>query len=147
MTGMLLVLVTGVFWGTWFALCRTMYSFPPKIFSEIGKRIIDNVAVGMSIMMPLSIIGLLILLFTSWQTRMNHFYWVFATLAVFIVVLIITVVIEVPIDNQIKTWTAAAIPPDWKAVRDRWEFFHTIRTFLSLLGMAFFIMAIIKRLS
>ena len=36
-TGILLVLVTGLFWGTWFSLSRTMYELSPEIFITIGK--------------------------------------------------------------------------------------------------------------
>lgn len=144
-TGMLLVLVTGVFWGTWYSLSRTMDGFSAETFIAIGKRIIDNVAVGMSIMMPLSIIGILILLFAAWKTKMTHFYWLLASLVCFILVLVITVLVEVPIDNQLKNWTTTTIPPDWHAIRDRWEMYHTGRTFLSLAGMACYIMAVIKR--
>jgi hypothetical protein len=51
----------------------------------------------------------------------------------------------VPIDNQIKTWTVTTIPADWKDIRDRWELYHTIRTFLTLTCMSFFIGAILNR--
>ena len=49
-----------------------------------------------------------------------------------------TLLIEVPIDNQIKVWTASTVPKDWESIRDRWEFFHTARTFISLLSFADF---------
>jgi uncharacterized membrane protein len=146
-TGMLLVMVTGVFWGTWYSLSRTMEGFSSEIFITIGRRIIDNVAVGMSVMMPLSIIGLLILLITAFKSKMTHFYWLLASLVCFILVLVITVLVEVPIDNQVKIWTADTIPPDWQVIRERWEFYHTDRTFLSLAGIACYIMAVIKRYS
>ena len=144
-TGLLLVVVTGLFWGTWFSLSRTMYELPPEIFITIGKQIIKNVAVPMSIIMPASIIGLLILLIGSWRTKSVYFYCILTTLILFIIALIVTVVIEVPIDNQIKTWTVATIPSGWQNIRDRWEFYHTLRTFASLAGIAFFITAIMNR--
>jgi len=146
-TGMLLVMVTGVFWGTWYSLSRTMSSFSSETFITIGKRIIDNVAVGMSVMMPLSIIGLLILLITAFKSKMTHFYWLLGSLICFVLVLVITVLVEVPIDRQIKIWTGDTIPADWQVIRDRWEFYHTDRTFLSLAGIACYIMAVIKRYS
>jgi uncharacterized membrane protein len=142
---MLLVMVTGVFWGTWYSLSRTMETLSSDTFITIGKRVIDNVAVGMSVMMPLSIIGLLILLITAFKSKMTHFYWLLGSLVCFVLVLIITVLVEVPIDHQIKVWTADTIPPDWQVTRDRWEFYHTDRTFLSLAGIACYIMAVIKR--
>ena len=144
-TGLLLVLVTGLFWGTWFSLSRTMYELPPEIFITIGKQIIKNVAIPMSIIMPASIIGLLILLIGSWRTKSVYFYCILTALILFIIALIVTVAIEVPIDNQIKAWTVATIPSGWQNIRERWEFYHTLRTFASLAGIAFFITAIMNR--
>ena len=146
-TGVLLVLITGVFWGTWFSLSRTMYQLPPETFITIGKQIMQNVATGMSIMMPLGISGVLVLLLMAGRRKKAHFYWLLSTLILFVLALAITLFIEVPIDNQIKTWTPDALPMDWKAIRDRWQFYHTDRTFLSLAGMACYLMAAIKRYS
>jgi asparagine N-glycosylation enzyme membrane subunit Stt3 len=144
-TGLLLVMVTGLFWGTWFSLSRTMYKLPSGVFITIGKEIIKNVAVPMSIIMPASIIGLLILLIGSWRTKSVYFYCILITLVLFIIALVITVAIEVPIDNQIKTWTEVTTPTDWPSIRDRWEFYHTARTFVSLGGFTFFMIAIMNR--
>ena len=143
-TGVLLILVTGLFWGTWFSLSRTMYELPPEMFITIGKQIIKNVALPMSIIMPASIIGLLFLCIMSWKTKSLYFYCIFVTLLLFIISLIITVAVEVPMDNQIKTWTTATIPFNWQYIRNRWEHYHTIRTFLSLSGIVFFLVAIIN---
>ena len=87
-TGLLLVLIAGVFWGTWFSLSRTMHELPPGIFITIGKEIIKNVAVPMSIIMPASILGLLILFFGSWKTRSVYFYCIFVTLTLFVIALV-----------------------------------------------------------
>jgi uncharacterized membrane protein len=146
-TGVLLVLVTGVFWGTWFSLSRTMYQLPPETFIIIGKKIMHNVALGMSIMMPLGITGVLVLLLMAGRRKKAHFYWLLSTLILFVLALAITLFIEVPIDNQIKTWTPDALPTDWKAIRDRWQFYHTDRTFLCLAGLTCYLMAAIKRYS
>jgi uncharacterized membrane protein len=51
-------------------------------------------------------------------------------------VIVVTLAVEVPIDNQVKTWTTATLPADWKEIRSRWATFHTLRTFLSLAGLA-----------
>ena len=144
-TGLLLVLITGVFWGTWFSLSRTMFELSPEIFITIGKQIIKNVAAPMSIIMPASIISLLILLIVSWKRKSVYFYCIFITLILFIIALIITVAVEVPIDNQIKTWTAGTVPSDWQSIRDHWQFYHTVRTFVSLTGVACFISALMNR--
>jgi uncharacterized membrane protein len=144
-TGLLLVLVAGVFWGTWFSLSRTMHELPAEMFLTIGKEIMKNVALTMSIIMPASILCLLILLIRSWKTKTIYFYCILAALILFVIALIITVGIEVPIDNKIKTWTVATIPSDWQSTRDRWELYHTIRTFVSLAVVTFFMIALMNR--
>jgi uncharacterized membrane protein len=144
-TGLLLVLVAGTFWGTWFSLSRTMHELPAEVFLTIGKEIMKNVALTMSIIMPVSILCLLILLIRSWKTKTIYFYCILIALVLFIVALIITVGIEVPIDNKIKTWTGATIPSGWQNIRDRWEIYHTIRTFVSLAVVTFFMMALMNR--
>lgn len=57
----LVMLVTGVFWGTWFTLTRSLAEFPPDNFIRIGKTIIANVATPMSILMPVTLVVLLAL--------------------------------------------------------------------------------------
>ena len=39
---LLLMLVTGVFWGTWFSLSRSMEVFSAAEFIHIGKTIIEK---------------------------------------------------------------------------------------------------------
>lgn len=144
-TGLLLVLISGVFWGTWFSLSRSMYELPAEMFLTIGKQIMQNVALTMSIIMPASILCLCILLIRSWKTKTVYFYCIFATLLLSVVALVITVGIEVPIDNKIRIWTVATIPSGWKNIREKWEVYHTIRTFVSLSAVAFFMIALLNR--
>ena len=144
-TGLSLVLISGVFWGTWFSLSRSMYKLPAEMFITIGKEIMGNVAFTMSIIMPASILCLLILLIRSWKIKTTYFYCILATLLLSVVALVITVGIEVPIDNKIRIWTVATIPSNWQGIRERWEFYHTIRTFVSLSAVAFFMVALLNR--
>jgi hypothetical protein len=39
-----------------------------------------------------------------------------AALILFIIALIITLAIAVPIDNQIRTWTTKTVPADWQGI-------------------------------
>ncbi len=44
---------------------------------------------------------------------------------------IVTRVFNQAINAEIMTWTPATIPADWSDIRDRWWFWHVVRTFLS----------------
>jgi len=142
---MLAALVTGVFWGTWFTLTRSLENFSPAEFIHIGKTIISNVALPMRIMMPAT---LLVMLFVVWQTFRTcklSFYLYCLSFFLMLVTLVITVGVEVPIDNQIKTWTAQSIPSNWQSLRHTWNLFHTVRTFTSIVSLGFFTIGMMNR--
>ena len=139
----LLMLITGVFWGTWFTLTRSIESFSPGEFIHIGKVIIANVALPMSIIMPLGILLVLLSLWFYDKKKSTGFYSGLLSFALIILTLLITLIVLVPIDNEIKEWTLANLPKDWEDIRHKWETFHTIRTFASLTSFAFFSMFIL----
>jgi uncharacterized membrane protein len=135
-TLLLFSLVAGVFWGTWFSLSRSMAAITPGTFLEVGRLMIGNLGGPMSVLMPLTLLSavvLCVLLFRGRQTRANLFAT--AALVLMAVALVITLVVNVPIDRQIQSWTTAALPADWRAIRDRWEFYHGLRTLVSLAAL------------
>ena len=127
------MLVTGVFWGTWFTLTRSIDGFPADDFIRIGKTIISNVAWPMRILMPATLISLLWLCVITRKDRLPFCFFV-TSFILMAITLAITVAVEVPIDNQIKTWTTETLPENWTALRSRWSQFHALRTFTSILS-------------
>jgi len=134
----LLLLTTGVFWGTWFTMTRSIEEFSSAEFIHIGKVIIANVANPMRFIMPGCILLLIVYSWMSYGTGRMRFYFIAASLALMLVSLLITLLVEVPIDNEIKTWTATTIPGNWTDIRERWAGFHTLRTLTSLGSFACF---------
>jgi len=143
-TLVLLMLVTGVFWGTWFTLTRSLENFSAAEFIHIGKTIIANVAIPMSIIMPAALLFLLLSMWSSFKTNRTVFWLFTISFVLMVITLIITVAVEVPIDNQIKTWTAETIPANWQSLRQTWNEFHTIRTFTSISSFAFYAGGMLK---
>src|SRR5215470_2054780 len=123
----------GVFWGTWFSLSRTMDRLPPGTFLADGQQMIHNLARPMAILMPVAVLCALVALVLLWAPRPTpEFWWMLAGFVLMLGALVVTVAIEVPIDNKIKTWTVATLPADWRSIQSRWELYHTVRTFLSI---------------
>jgi uncharacterized membrane protein len=132
-TIVLFALVMGVFWGTWFSLSRTMNRLSAETFLAVGHEMIRNLAVPMRILLPVALLSALVTLALLWQRRPTAaFGWLLAGFLLMVAALAVTLLVEVPIDNQIKTWTAATLPGDWRSIRSRWQLFHTIRTVLSI---------------
>ena len=133
---LLSALVMGVFWGPWVALSRSIATFEPEVFLAIVNRLAKNIAPPMTILMPISLLSLLPVLLISFAERPTTFYFYLAGLGLFIIALLVTMIIEVPIVKQIKTWTAKSLPPDWEQLRDRWVAFHIVRVSASIIGLA-----------
>jgi uncharacterized membrane protein len=132
-TIVLFALVMGVFWGTWFALSRTMNRLSAETFVAVGHEMIRNLGVPMAILLPLALLSALVTLVLLWQGgRAASFWWLLAGFLLMVAALVITLAVEVPIDNKIEVWTAATLPGDWRSIQSRWETFHTIRSFLSI---------------
>ena len=134
------------FLGTWFTLTRSLQNFSSSEFIHIGKTIIANVALPMRIIMPATLIVMLLALWQSFGVDKPAFYLYAVSFLLMILTLIITVSVEVPIDNQIKTWTENNVPNSWQNLRQTWDKFHTIRTFSSIASLAFFALGILKRI-
>jgi len=138
-TGLMLVaLVTGVFWGTWFTLTRSLETFTPGEFLHIGQTIIANVAVPMRVLMPASLVVILWSIWLYPVKRSTGFSLLLISFGLMIVTLLITVLVEVPIDNEIKRWTVDTMPADWQVQRLTWKRFHALRTLTSIMGLAAF---------
>lgn len=57
--------------------------------------------------------------------------------------MLVTVIVNVPINRTVQTWQPDAPPAEWKRLRDRWERFHSIRTLLIVPGFALFAASIV----
>lgn len=143
-TAVMLMLVTGVFWGTWFPLSRSIEVFTPDAFLAIGKTIIANVAWPMRFLMPGTLLLLLYICFLYPQKKSWGFWLYFKSFLLLLAVLLITLVVLVPIDNQINIWDIESMPANWEDIRDRWEWFHTLRTFLCIGSFICFSWAVIS---
>jgi uncharacterized membrane protein len=132
-TIVLFSLVMGVFWGTWFSLSRTMDQLSGETFVAVGHQMIQNLGLPMAILLPLALLVALVTLALLRQGRQTvAFWWLAAGFLLMVAALVITLAVEVPIDNQIQDWTAATLPADWRSIQSRWELWHTIRTFSSI---------------
>jgi hypothetical protein len=60
------------------------------------------------------------------------------SLLLMVLVLVVTLGFEVPLNKQIQSWTAGSAPPQWSAVRER----HFVRTIAATLA---FISALVAR--
>jgi hypothetical protein len=136
-TLLLYSLVVAVFWGTWLGLSRSIADLSAATFLEVGRTMIANLGGPMRILMPSAVVATFALVVLL-ARRHERFAATFGTLALVLLVtaMAITLLVNVPIDRQIRGWTTETLPPAWEATRDRWEFYHLTRTLVSVTGLA-----------
>jgi uncharacterized membrane protein len=127
--------VAGMFHGPWIALSRSMRAFSPEVFLVIVDRMNRNMAPVMTVLMPATLLSIAPVLILSYGGQPLTFYLSAAAVALFVVALLVTVLVEVPIVGEIVTWTVAKLPPDWQQIRDRWMTFHIIRVIAGLASL------------
>jgi hypothetical protein len=133
----LYVLVAGVMWGTWLSLARTMTQYDARTFLADGQHMIENLGTTMAVLMISTVVlGLIVVVLLFRVGSVVAGWLALAGLLLMIAVLVITLAIEVPIDNLIANWSEATLPADWQEIRARWAAFHTLRTFLALGAVA-----------
>jgi uncharacterized membrane protein len=95
-----------------------------------------NMESVMTILTPVALLSITPVLFLSFNKQPRTFYLTLTGFALFIVALLVTVLVEVPIVKQIVTWTAETLPGNWQEMRDRWGAFHIIRVVAGIGGLA-----------
>lgn len=129
-------LVAGVFWGTWFSLSRSIGSITPQTFLEVGRTMIGNLGRPMSVLMPSAVLSGIVVCVMLFRRQTRGYVFATAALVLLLIAMAITLLVNVPIDRQIQSWTTTTLPPDWETIRNRWEFYHGLRTLVSLFALA-----------
>jgi hypothetical protein len=65
-----------------------------------------------------------------------------ASAVLFIGALVSTIIFNVPINLATGRWDASCPPEKWKEIRNRWEFFQGLRSWLLLIGFVLLCLAV-----
>lgn len=130
-------LVAGMFYGPWAALSRSLNTFEPEVFLAIVDRMNRNMAPVMTVLMPAAFLSIVPVLFLSYSTQPRTFYLTLAGFVFFFFALLVTMLVEVPIVEEIVTWKVDTLPSNWQQLRDRWRRFHVIRVVAGLASLVF----------
>ncbi len=72
-----------------------------------------NMAPVMTVLMPAALLSIIPVMLLSYHQQPLTFYLSATAFVLFIVALLVTVVIEVPIVEEIVTWKVSTLPDNW----------------------------------
>jgi uncharacterized membrane protein len=136
-------LVAGIFFGPWIALSGSAGGFKPEVWLAIVNRFNGNLFPVMRILMPGALLSIVPVLFITYNSQRGTFFLNAIAVVLFAVGLLVTVIVQMPLVNQMRTWTVATLPHNWEEIRDRWEAYHAIRVVASVAGLVLMLTAAI----
>jgi uncharacterized membrane protein len=114
-------------------------------YARIQQTMIGTIDAGIPPVLILTAVAPLVALVAlgvSGRVRTRVFA---ATLAAFLLwmifVMAFTVILNVPINNDVLSWDPAAPPAHWAQARDEWDRLNNIRTPIAILSFVLFIVA------
>ena len=117
------------------------HAYSPATFVEVHQSAVR----GLNVLLPaIAMAGLALtaaLAIISRNRPVVSGLYVIA-IAGFVVGGVITRFANQPINAQVMTWTADAMPSDWTAIRDTWWHWHIVRTIVSILTELTLILAV-----
>jgi len=118
---------------------------PQQHHVEVEKGLLKTFGRVMPVLMTLCVI-----LSISYGVNMNKFEGVaqifrWASAASFTAALISTIAVNVGINNATSKWDIDNPPDNWKEIRNRWEFFQGLRSWLLLIGFVLLCVAITQQ--
>lgn len=138
----LAALSMSVHFGTWLTERPIRRTHSGALFTEVHQ---GRDAVAARVMPILGNAAILFVAFSALLSRHTPAAFVLALtgLGFLIADMSVTLTFNVPINKEVQTWRTEAPPAEWQHLRDRWERFHTIRTFLIVLGFALYTASVV----
>lgn len=126
------LLFSGLFAG--FLLCvlvleNSLRGFDASVYTQVRLVELDALDKLASVTLIPAIITTVLLAFRSRGTSRRV---VVAAVVLLAVVFVTTFVVNLPINSDQAAWSVQQPPPDWVAVRDRWQVAHLVRTVAAL---------------
>jgi hypothetical protein len=98
----------------------------------------------MSFWYPLTLLVALTVTFvahTTWSTP----WWLAITATVLLALIsLYSVLLPVPINNQVARWRPDSVPPNWRDLRRRWDLLHAIRVALLIIALILLVASCVR---
>ena len=131
-------LMAGVAFTVW--LYFNPAGMSPPFYVETMQHAIRAFTVPLSTLLILAVFFTIVSTFLARRDRPNVYLLIAASVCV-VAVLLTTVLGNVPINNQIMTWSINSPPSNWTQLSEKWWRFQIVRTIAAIGGLSFLILS------
>ncbi len=125
------IVVAGTMTGNEIAVAVFVHPRLSRLDDVVHVRAVQTLAIGLGAAMPfwyaLTFLLSLAMTFFAHPTWDMPRWLASGATALFAAMIIYTVLLPVPINNQVARWQPDSLPPDWHELRSRWDTLHAIR--------------------
>jgi len=134
------IVVAGTLTGSELAVAVFFHPRISRLEDAVHVQAAQTLAKALGMVMPfwyaLTFLLALLVTFVAHTTRSTPWWLALASTALFALISVYSVLLPVPINNQVASWKPASVPENWRDLRRRWDLLHAIR-------VAFLIVALI----
>ncbi len=125
------IAVAGTMTGNEMAVAFFVHPRISRLDDETHVKAAQTLASGLGKAMPfwyaLTFLLSLAVTFIAHSTWSTARWLAFSATALFAAMIVYTVILPVPINNQVARWKPDSLPSNWRALRQRWDTLHAIR--------------------
>jgi len=128
---------TGVFAGFLLAVLvleLTMRDATGPVYTQVRQIELIGLDVLASATLLPALVATALLIAAKFRERGPALWLPLIAFALLAGVLILTIVVNLPINADQRDWIVAMPPSDWASVRDRWQISHAVRTVAAVLA-------------
>ena len=125
------IVVAGTMTGNEIAVAVFVHPRLSRLDDAVHVRAVQTLAIGLGAAMPFWYA--LTFLLSLATTFFAHLTWdtprwlALAAASLFAAMIVYTVLLPVPINNQVARWQPGSLPANWRELRRRWDTLHVIR--------------------
>jgi hypothetical protein len=116
----------------------------PTFYAEKWEHAIRVFTIPLNTVAILGVVFTIAVTFISRRDRSSFYLLIAASLCVLAATLI-TFLGNVPIINQIKTWSVNSVPSNWMEVAEKWQRLQTVRMILQTAALVLVILSTLVR--
>jgi uncharacterized membrane protein len=143
------IVVAGTMTGNEVAVAVFFHPRISRLDDAAHVRVAQTLARGLGAAMPfwyaltfLLSLGVIFFAHARWSTPR---WLAFGAAALFAAMIVYTVLLPVPINNQVARWRPDSLPANWRELRRRWDTLHAIRVGFLVVALVLLVASCIVR--
>jgi len=133
------IVIAGTLTGSELAVAVFFHPRISRLEDAMHIRAAQTLAQVLGMVMPfwyaLTFLLALAVTFLAHASRSTPWYLALASAVLLALISLYSVLLPVPINNQVARWQLDSVPPNWRDLRRRWDLLHAIRVVFLVIAL------------